>query len=459
MKSIRVLTMTILLATATAVSAQTPPAQPTPFYPSATPQDYPPALPYTPGQLQALEAAQAQFEAGQATECPFAKALQEANVAWQRLRALCGAVKMGGCGQSNACKGDGCATDRAGCAKGSEAQPKSCSCAKACGCCETCKAAKTQETTQLPQVLPNPMPCPMGEMPFACPYGSPVYGAPAPMPCPGSMMPPGTAPSYGSPLVAGRVQIVVPPMPPTPIGPQVVFMPVNRGAKPAKLVTPDFEAHCDQMMQRGDTIQLVGNVMLLCKKYAQPLRVEGERIVINLKDGSFVVEAGPALPRMSAPAVGFGVMRMSVGECPLVRPVANTCAPPTMPMGSCITPQERVAHRIRLRNAQAVDVAKAITDYIGKVNCIYYSGATTRLMNTVEATVVAEPITNSVMIETTPENLEKLLKIFSKLDMDAPSTPPCLPTSECPPRTIAPAAGVIEVVPVAPAPVTSPRPR
>jgi hypothetical protein len=155
---------------------------------------------------------------------------------------------------------------------------------------------------------------------------------------------------------SGVVQIVAQPMPPAlPIGagpygmptlmgqavPHGVYLPVNLGAKPAKLVTPDFEAHCDHMIQRGDTIQLVGNVLLLCKKYAQPLRVEGQRILLNLNDGSFVVEAGPALPRLPAPAIG--VLRMSITD-ETVRPASGVVPPSSVcPLRSCDRPAELVA--------------------------------------------------------------------------------------------------------------------
>jgi hypothetical protein len=300
MKSI--LMMMTLLATATAVSAQTPPATPPEQgnYTRQSPQYFPPSLPYP---LEATEAAQ------QASDCPFAKAMQEANIAWQRLRAMCGGAKTAGCnepccGLSNACKG--CGTGIAGCAKGSEAAqpPKSCCCAKACACCETCKAAKTQEAVQVEQV----------QIPMACPM---------------TMLPPMAG--WKMQCGPGGVQMVAQPMPAPPMmGPHVTYMAVNLGARPAKLVTPDFEAHCDHMIQRGDTIQLVGNVMLLCKKYAQPLRIEGQRILLNLNDGSFVVETGPALPRPVAPAIGVGVMRMSISESGIVRP-ASSLVPPCMP--------------------------------------------------------------------------------------------------------------------------------
>ena len=309
MKSILVLMMAILLATATAVSAQTPPQ-------SSSPQYTPPTPAYSVKELESLEAAQQQ-----ASDCPFAQALQEANVAWQRLRAMCVARMAGSegaCIEAKACKGAGCASAVAGCAKGA-LEPKSCCCAKACACCETCKTAQTVQA-QCPMTCANP----------------PVLRA---MPsCP-------LCPTVGCQTQSGSfgVQIVAP-TPAAPVGmvPHVVYMSANVAAKPAKLVTPDFEAHCDQMIQEGNTIQLNGNVMLLCKKYAQPLRVEGQRIVINLNDSSFVVETGPVLPRASAavPAVGYGIMRMSINETTTVRPVTTYAQPctPAYECPRCVTP-------------------------------------------------------------------------------------------------------------------------
>lgn len=265
MKSIHVLLMT-LLATASAASAQTPPPlPPTPNYPFS----------------EALEEAQ---EAEDCCECPFAKAMRDVQTALQRLRTMCGAAQAE-CGVQGCCKGC-CTGAAAGCAKGSDAQPaKACSCAKGCSCCETCKSARTGEKAQAEQAQ-MPMPCPL------------MPAAPAPMI--GWRMHAGPAVFQMVAQSAGTAPIVM--SCPAPV------------VKPVKLETPDFEAHCDQMIHRGDTIQLVGHVLLLCKKHAQPLRIEGERIVLNLNDGSFVVEAGPALPRLPVPTMGFGVMRTTTFE-------------------------------------------------------------------------------------------------------------------------------------------------
>ena len=151
------------------------------------------------------------------------------------------------------------------------------------------------------------------------------------------------------------------------------------GVRSAKLVTPDFEAHCDQMVHHGDSIHLIGNVMLLCKKHAQPLRIEGERIVLNLNDGSFVVEVAPTVPRV--PMQPVSMMRIeSIGariQC--TGAMATPCLPPPScsfsTFGNSMQPVVKAAvctrampvrceKVIRLRNAQAVDLVNAIQTLI-----------------------------------------------------------------------------------------------
>ena len=89
-------------------------------------------------------------------------------------------------------------------------------------------------------------------------------------------------------------------------------------AKHAHLVTPDFEAHCQRMTHRGDTIILEGDVILLNKKHAQPIRIEAHRVIVNMKDGTFTVES-EARPTVS----GFGVQRTSAVP-PSGAPSSNT---------------------------------------------------------------------------------------------------------------------------------------
>jgi hypothetical protein len=89
--------------------------------------------------------------------------------------------------------------------------------------------------------------------------------------------------------------------------PPTYVLQVAHPVRPAKLVTPDFEAHCEKMTHKGDMIVLEGNVLLLCKKHAQPMRVEGQRVLVNMKDGSFSVESAGSMTMPAA--TSFGVMR------------------------------------------------------------------------------------------------------------------------------------------------------
>ncbi|HZZ82440.1 MAG TPA: hypothetical protein VFE62_28335 [Gemmataceae bacterium] len=277
MRWIRVMTLAGLLAAAGIAGAQAPDRPPT----------YVP-----PGQSPATPFGADRNGTQQCEDCPFASAptwyyrsLLDAAMAWQRLRAVCGATKAGGCcemavcGKANLGNSGGCVIGVAGCAKGCELvqAPKSCCCVKECACCETCKSAKAQKTVQIERVQIAPMPCPMSGI--ACQI------APATLP----MMP------------------------------HNVFMPVNLGGRTAKFVTPDFEAHCAHISQRGDTVELTGNVLLLCKKNAQPVRIEAQRIVLNLANGTYVADSVSTLPAMSMP-MSVGTMRMSIIAEPAPRP-------------------------------------------------------------------------------------------------------------------------------------------
>jgi hypothetical protein len=72
--------------------------------------------------------------------------------------------------------------------------------------------------------------------------------------------------------------------------------------------TPDLEVHCEKMTHRGDMVVFEGDVMLLSKKHAQPIRVNAQRVILNLKDGSYAVESAR---QISLPVSSFGVLRMS----------------------------------------------------------------------------------------------------------------------------------------------------
>ncbi len=87
----------------------------------------------------------------------------------------------------------------------------------------------------------------------------------------------------------------------------------------AHLVTPHFEAHCERMSCNNtqDRIILEGDVRLTCKKDGQQYRVEGQRVVVNLQDGTFAVESsakGPAWQRSTE--VRQSIHVVPVPPCP-----------------------------------------------------------------------------------------------------------------------------------------------
>ena len=162
--------------------------------------------------------------------CPattwYFQAMQETAATWQRLRAVCSVET---CGETQA---PNCVLGVAGSVKGCEAAqtPKACCCAKACACCETCKAKDT--------VCSGPRPA--GDIRLL------------------SCLPPqcGSGIVQILPVQNARVQVVQ----------------VAHAVKPVRLVTPDLEAVCERMHHHGDIVVLEGNVLLLCKKHAQPIR-------------------------------------------------------------------------------------------------------------------------------------------------------------------------------------------
>ncbi|HZZ81256.1 MAG TPA: secretin N-terminal domain-containing protein, partial [Gemmataceae bacterium] len=83
----------------------------------------------------------------------------------------------------------------------------------------------------------------------------------------------------------------------------------------------------------------------------------------------------------------------------------------------------RLSHAIRLRNAQAQDVVNALTTFINNVNTqVYknYGQGTNSLEPKREIIVVAEPISNSILINATPMYFDTMLHMISQLD----TTPP-----------------------------------
>jgi len=294
MKSIRVLMMlTALVATATAAHGQSPAfLLPSGLYP-------------LPEELESLAAA----AQATSTECEITppawctQALQQAAATWQRLRAICSTCKQDStCCEAASAKVAGCAACPAGNVKSCAAAqaPKACACVKACACCEACKENK--DTTPAAKAQSMVMTAEM--MKIMAGLRGITQLQPAP-PFPVIGVPPCVPPIQGP----GIVKMV-----PVPGVRVVSVVQVAHHAKPVHLVTPDLEAHCERMHHRGDAIVLEGNVLLLCKKHAQPLRIEAQRVVVNMRDGSFTVESD-VRPASSS---SFGVQRTSA--VPLMSP-------------------------------------------------------------------------------------------------------------------------------------------
>lgn len=276
-------------------------------------------------ELTSLEEAAKQANA---VDCPTTdapswhiQAAQQGVAAWQRLRALCAtngkasSCREATCGTSVQAKPAVCNEAAGGvfgitltgkaisaaapCCGLKDLLPLSCPfgfsvsktdapccCAKACACCESCKAK--------PAVRAQ-----------AFPIAPPVTWT---MPIPPQRI-------WSGPTPQGWALPVSPP----PSARVVLAMPASaQPTKAAHLVTPDLEAYCERIVHRGDTIVLEGNVLLLCKKHAQPIRIEAQRVFVNMNDGSFTVEsnARPMTP------TSFGVMRTSgMSSPPIVVPL------------------------------------------------------------------------------------------------------------------------------------------
>jgi hypothetical protein len=309
MKPFRVLfLLTALLATAGAVHAQIPPA-------------------YFPYPLEDVKEAAPQGCPAGAAPTWYIQALQDSAATWQRLRSMC---STGGatCQQAPACcdppsaKGAGCcALGLAGNVKCCETDqaPKACGCVKACACCESCKAKK-DATAQVPAW--NPFGVVRLQYNPTRPAQLPAPGEAAPTYVPGltsagTLTPDLQFPGMGTPAclppqcVPGIVQVV------PAQGVRAGFVRVVQVAhhvQPAHLVTPDLDAHCERMHHRGDMVVLEGNVLLLCKKHAQPLRIEAQRVLVNMRDGSFTVESATSLGVSGT----FGLERMPLQQMPSV---------------------------------------------------------------------------------------------------------------------------------------------
>ena len=84
--------------------------------------------------------------------------------------------------------------------------------------------------------------------------------------------------------------------------------------------------------------------------------------------------------------------------------------------------QQRRSEAIRLRNAQAADVAAALTPFLTQLYATLtkYGQETNYLGLQREVIVVAEPISNSLLVSATPQYFDELVRMVAQLD----TTPP-----------------------------------
>ncbi len=71
------------------------------------------------------------------------------------------------------------------------------------------------------------------------------------------------------------------------------------------LVTPNLEAHCERLTSGRDRDHLLleGGVNLVSNQNGQVIRIQGERVTVNLANGSFTVEATAEVRRPMPPPV------------------------------------------------------------------------------------------------------------------------------------------------------------
>lgn len=102
------------------------------------------------------------------------------------------------------------------------------------------------------------------------------------------------------PIAREMMPIVTPAMPmPMPMAHRIV--PVATPAKHVHFASPDLEAHCERMTHRGDVVVLEGDVKLHCRKHGQSIRIDAQRVTVNMKDGTFTVESDTTSARMMLP--------------------------------------------------------------------------------------------------------------------------------------------------------------
>src|SRR5262249_7192978 len=84
-----------------------------------------------------------------------------------------------------------------------------------------------------------------------------------------------------------------------------------------RVQSPSFNAHCDHVtLQDGQNrVLLEGNVRLSVHGENQPARIEAQRVLVNLRDGSF--EVNPSAPLPMPTPVRAPVWTMPVSPAPM----------------------------------------------------------------------------------------------------------------------------------------------
>lgn len=69
--------------------------------------------------------------------------------------------------------------------------------------------------------------------------------------------------------------------------------PVAHNAQSVHLVTPHFDAHCERLRCAGSSDRLIleGNVCLTCNRDGRTMRIHAQRLLVNVREGTFAVES------------------------------------------------------------------------------------------------------------------------------------------------------------------------
>jgi hypothetical protein len=234
--------------------------------------------------------------------CPLTGAQGSVCAQWVIGQSANAAVAQ--CAEKTTCAKDSCCQTAKSCCGSLTTAVKACKCGKDNGCCcETPEARQTAHGDCCPApmqrmvielLMPHMPHVPMhaGFMPLRPGMIAPPHLA---------MLPPGVCPfeMFGHPLVIverpqplQRVRMVECEQAPA-LERTVELRPVAQENQPARLVTPTFDVQCERISCDGTPERLIleGDVRLTFKKTS--LRVEARCVIVNMKDGTFMVDDSP----------------------------------------------------------------------------------------------------------------------------------------------------------------------